>query len=244
MDSQKFSKIAESLRQYRRAELKDFEEIGDNPVDLLYVDPLAENAILNTVLSVNTTFIVGRKGTGKSTVFAKAQSEIRKRKDLISVYVDVKSLYEIISSSQVPINSIGEAQIAREVLLSHSLRKSFLAAVLTELIKEIKESVSKMSLWDRWTGKKKEYQEVIDSLTNLSDNKVKVSKLTDEEIPILRYISEKVRDKNQYSHKEKSTLKFGAKASSIPSSTFDAVLENSDESLSDSEVIMNIQMLY
>ena len=73
MDINRFSKVAESLRQYRRAELKDFEtEVGSKPIDLLYVDPLPGDAILNSVLSSNTTFLLGRKGTGKSTIFAKA----------------------------------------------------------------------------------------------------------------------------------------------------------------------------
>jgi putative ribosome biogenesis GTPase RsgA len=63
--------------------LKDFEaEIASNPLEALYVDPLPGDAILQTMLSSSTTFILGRKGTGKSTVFAKAQSEIRKRNDL------------------------------------------------------------------------------------------------------------------------------------------------------------------
>lgn len=74
MDLDKFAKIAESLRQYRRAELKDFEtEVGSKPVEVLYVDPLQGDAILKSVISSNTTFLLGRKGTGKSTVFAKAQ---------------------------------------------------------------------------------------------------------------------------------------------------------------------------
>jgi putative ribosome biogenesis GTPase RsgA len=100
MNPKKFSRIAESLRQYRRAELKDFEQdIGDNPVEALYVDPLPGDGVLQTVLSSNTTFLTGRKGTGKSTVFAKAQSDMRKRADLVSVYIDVKSLYEIIATN-------------------------------------------------------------------------------------------------------------------------------------------------
>jgi putative ribosome biogenesis GTPase RsgA len=83
MNPQKFARIAESLRQYRRAELRDFEEeIGTRPVDTLYVDPLPNDAVLTSVLSSNTTFLLGRKGTGKSTIFAKAQSDLRKRKDL------------------------------------------------------------------------------------------------------------------------------------------------------------------
>ena len=89
MEKEKFAKIAESLRQYRRAELRDFEsEIGAKPVDALYVDPLQGGAVLQSVLSSNTTFILGRKGTGKSTIFAKAQSVLRSKKDIISALID------------------------------------------------------------------------------------------------------------------------------------------------------------
>ena len=79
MDKEKFLAITNSLRQYRRAELKDFDkDLGNTPaIDLLYTDPLPANAILKQVLSPNTTFLLGRKGTGKSTVFAEAQSVIK-----------------------------------------------------------------------------------------------------------------------------------------------------------------------
>ena len=89
MDSAKFGRIAESLRQYRRAELKEFEsDVGESPVDSLYVDPLPESAVLNSVLSGNTTFLLGRKGTGKSTIFGRAQSVFRQRKDVLAIYVE------------------------------------------------------------------------------------------------------------------------------------------------------------
>jgi hypothetical protein len=40
LNPDQFAKIAESLRQYRRAELADFQDdVGGDPVDLLYVDP-------------------------------------------------------------------------------------------------------------------------------------------------------------------------------------------------------------
>jgi hypothetical protein len=56
MNLEIFSKVSESLRQYRRAELKDFEsEIGEKPVDQLYVDALPGGAVLQAVLSSNTT---------------------------------------------------------------------------------------------------------------------------------------------------------------------------------------------
>lgn len=119
-DAPKFARIAESLRQYRRAELKDFEaEIVANPLEALYVDPLPGDAILQTMLSSSTTFILGRKGTGKSTVFAKAQSEIRKRNDLISIHTDVQALYETINASEVPISDISDSEISDHIFKSH-----------------------------------------------------------------------------------------------------------------------------
>jgi predicted ATP-binding protein involved in virulence len=80
-------------------------------MDLLYVDPLESDAVLKTVTLNNTTFLVGRKGTGKSTVFAKAQIELRKRQDAISICVDVKSLHELLSTNEAAIQSLQDATI-------------------------------------------------------------------------------------------------------------------------------------
>jgi hypothetical protein len=123
MDPQKFARIAESLRQYRRAELKDFEvELGGRPLDTLYVDPLPNNAVLNSVLSTNTTFLLGRKGTGKSTVFARTQTILRERKDTLSTYIDVKSLYDVVDPSDVP-HEQDFTDVDAGVYRAHMLRK-------------------------------------------------------------------------------------------------------------------------
>ena len=134
MDKLKFSKIAESLRQYRRAELNDFEkDLGGKPVDLLYVDPLPSDAVLLAVLSSNSTFLLGRKGTGKSTVFARAQSIIREKRESISVYIDVKAIYDLLGSIELPVKAVPPDQISDDVLHSHLLRKYFLASVISFL---------------------------------------------------------------------------------------------------------------
>ena len=62
----------------------------------IIIDPLASDAVLKTMLQNNTTLLVRRKGTGKSTVFAKSQFVLRKRADVISVYIYVNSLHEIL----------------------------------------------------------------------------------------------------------------------------------------------------
>src|ERR1700693_5823465 len=87
-----FADAAQSLKLYRRAELLDQK---DRPlIEQLYVDPLPNNAVLSAMLRPNTTFVIGRKGTGKSTVFQRAQHEIRKQKRAVSAYVDIKTVFE------------------------------------------------------------------------------------------------------------------------------------------------------
>src|SRR5690606_38192531 len=131
MDLDKFSKISESLRQYRRAELRDFEsDLGAKPIEQLYVDALPGNAVLNSVLSSNTTFLLGRKGTGKSTVFAKAQSTLREKGEIISVYVDVKSLIEVLDSNSSPTYELESMGISLVAYRTHLLRKAMLGRVI------------------------------------------------------------------------------------------------------------------
>ena len=197
MDATKFFRIAESLTQYRRAELKDFETdiSAADPLNALYVDPLHGEAVLNTMLSSSTTFISGRKGTGKSTVIAKAQSRMRERKDLLSIYVDVKALYETVKASEVPVVETPDIEISSELYRSHMIRKSFLAAVLAELVAEIKKAGENMSLWDRWTGRQWDYNQLVEKLSQLAVD-VKKARLTDEELPILRRINETARTRH------------------------------------------------
>lgn len=197
MNIGRFAKMAESLRQYRRAELKDFEaEIGNKPIDLLYVDPLPGDAILNSVLSSNTTFLLGRKGTGKSTVFAKAQSVIREKKDIISIYVDVKSLYDILLSVDIQELDVSEHKISKATYRSHILRKLLLGNVIAELLKEISSVCDSMSLFDRWLGAKRQYDDLKNSLKKI-EVKLKEARLEMHELPVLQKISRQTRSKTQ-----------------------------------------------
>lgn len=203
MNLVKFSKIAESLRQYRRAELKDFEaETGGKPVDQLYVDPLPGDAVLQSVLSSNTTFLLGRKGTGKSTVFARAQSVLRERKDIISLYIDVKSIYDVMDAIDATGVDLASHGISPTAYRSHMLRKVMLGKVIAELLKEIGAACERLSIWDRWTGVKRQYQDLISSLSAL-ETKIKSAKLEQHEIPVLQRISHQLRMKKQHENSQK-----------------------------------------
>ena len=210
MDPQKFSRVAESLRQYRRAELKDFaSEVGENPIDDLYVDPLPSDAVLTTILSGNTTFLTGRKGTGKSTVFAKAQSEIRKRNDLISVYIDVKSLHELAAGNQAVAVDPKLAEIDSSIYQAHMLRKNFLGETLRQLLSEVESACEAMTLVQRWSGRKRGYKELIKKLSAIADRVGKCD-LKEEELPILRQIAAKSKSRDESENQKTRTAKISA----------------------------------
>ncbi|WP_334009482.1 hypothetical protein [Burkholderia cepacia] len=241
MDQIKFSKIAESLRQYRRAELKDFEsEIGAKPIDQLYVDALPGDAVLNSVLSNNTTFLLGRKGTGKSTVFAKAQSVLRKKKDIISIYIDVKSLYDVIGASEFSAESAAEHGVSAVAYRSHILRKTALGHVIFELLEEVNLACDNLSLLDRWLGAKKQLEELKGSLEKLS-NSVKDARLEKHEIPILQKITKQIRSKQQTENstttagKASGGLKLGSKDQDFNLNA-EGSLSDFDKTLDDNEI--------
>src|SRR5258708_18308245 len=91
-----FRAASQSLKLYRRAELED--ENQKSLIKDLYVDPLPAEHVFNTVLRPNTTFLIGRKGTGKSTIFQRVQYELRHMHGYASAYVDIKTVFEASST--------------------------------------------------------------------------------------------------------------------------------------------------
>lgn len=241
-----FAKVAESLRQYRRAELLDFEDdIGEKPVDLIYVDPLPDDSVLNSVLSGNTTFVLGRKGTGKSTLFAKAQKLLREKGKTISVYLDVKTLHEIVAAAETPAANQIQTTLNPAVTRSHILRKEALAHVIAELLKEIGIASDNMSLPQRWFGKGKKYEELKNSLIDLS-LRIKRAPLNLDELPILTKIDRSIRSKAALETNQTSKSKLGGNisengasiAGEFSSAEFEKTLEDQELYQEYSDVII------
>lgn len=163
-----FADAAQSLRLYRRAELLAADT--DEPlVEKLYVDPLQNDAVLETMMRPNTTFLIGRKGTGKSTVFQRAQHDIRKSKKSISAYIDIKTVYESaevdpeipqrLAASQI---AVSETELKRILLY-----RAFTKAVFSEIQKEIKSQVNNsvvLRFKESLSGKRNEVIEALDEL--------------------------------------------------------------------------------
>lgn len=84
MDINKYLKFAESLKLVRNEVLEDND--SKDLIDEIYTDLLPQNGVINKVNLPRTTILVGRKGTGKSTIFRKSIKDTDKNKNIISIY--------------------------------------------------------------------------------------------------------------------------------------------------------------
>lgn len=136
MNSEEFLKAVDTLKLYRRAELVD--ERGQQLISQLYVDPLPNDHVLKTLLKKNTTFLIGRKGTGKSTIFQRAQESLNDDKQSTWAYIDIKTLYESSTSEIIGAVPQGiESSLPVDVIKKLSVFRSF----VIELIQEIKRQI-------------------------------------------------------------------------------------------------------
>lgn len=151
----RFEEAIQSLKQYRRAELESPQ--GEDLIEKLYVDPLPNEYVHKQLRRASTTFLIGRKGTGKSTVFLRAQKSLLSEKDVVSTYVDIKTVFE---SAQVDpalltsLKSINGA-LPEEELHRLLLMISFLKAVIEGVRDDLKKKLSsswKFRIKEAFTG--------------------------------------------------------------------------------------------
>jgi DNA-binding MarR family transcriptional regulator len=98
-DNTKFLEFSESLKLVRKNRIEDF--IVDKNIDDIYTDLLPSDGVITKLNLPRTTILVGRKGTGKSTIFQKSQKDLISNRKCISIYIDVKSLYDN-STPEIP----------------------------------------------------------------------------------------------------------------------------------------------
>lgn len=173
MRKEAFLKAVDTLKLYRRAELVD--ERGQQLISQLYVDPLPNNHVLRTLLRNNTTFLIGRKGTGKSTIFQRAQESLNTDTQSTWAYIDIKTLYE--SSTSEIIGAIPEeieSALPLDVIKRLSVFKSFVIELIQEIKSQIQLRVS-ATIWNQvkeaFTGTAFELFEKLDEFVEeLKDN--------------------------------------------------------------------------
>ena len=170
---EKFLRLVDSLRLYRRANIKD----GDkNLIEDLYVDPLNGDLILKAMLKPHTTLLIGRKGTGKSTIINRFQYEIRKKDNEIALYIDVNSVYDSAkNSSLLPKEIIKD--IPETTLMTFYMYREFISSVLESLKEEIKEKlfiskIEKFFLRDKNKYTKEEFFQKLEEIFKKAINSV------------------------------------------------------------------------
>lgn len=210
-----FSNAAESLKKYRRAELVD-DNSGKSLLDKLYVDLLPGNVVLEKCMRDNTTFLVGRKGTGKSTIFLKLENEYRKRKQFLPCYVDVKTIYE--SSQAQAINQpyleeFFDEENLNKYLISRNFIRSILKGIYEEIDKQRQSIFGRVANKVRGNGNESIKNQISELLYKIEDNE----KLKDVEIPILQQRKNKLNkeSRNQEECVENSSANINANIKKI-----------------------------
>jgi hypothetical protein len=166
-----FADAAQSLKLYRRAELTA--DDNDKPlIEQLYVDPLPNDGIFTAMMRSNTTFLIGRKGTGKSTIFQRAQHEIRKQPKSISAYLDIKTIFE---SSEIDPALLQKLELSQGALPSEGVRRIFLyeefiKAVLVEIRTELRKQIDRSFLSRLKEKFLSSSEEVFEALDDLIEN--------------------------------------------------------------------------
>ncbi|MGG0940762.1 winged helix-turn-helix domain-containing protein [Bacillus subtilis] len=131
-----FFEMVDSLKKSRRADLSDINS-DDKIIEKLYSDPLHNQLVFSTCMKPNTSILVGRKGTGKSTVIARLQHEIRKTNDKLSLYIDVKNVYEQSKTFTYNVNEY-KGMMESDDLQRYLVAKSFLSLILKQIKEEVK----------------------------------------------------------------------------------------------------------
>ena len=199
-----FFEAVESLKKYRRADLIDNK--GRDLLKELYTDLLPNDYILKKTLKENTTFLVGRKGTGKSTIFLRLEQELKTKKEYLPCYLDVKTIYE---SSQTVLSSTQEleALLDSKLLEKYLVERAFIQTVLTTILNEISNkfnSNTEKLLKAIGLSKVEEVKEKISELKHNIENNNYLKKI---ELPILQTINSKKTTINEENDEVASSIK-------------------------------------
>lgn len=214
-DKENFLHAVESLKKYRRSELIDDE--GKNLLEKLYTDLLPEEYILKKCLKENTTYLVGRKGTGKSTIFLRIEQELRKKDGVLPCYVDVKTVYES-SQAEFMNSSYLEEYLEPQLLKKYLIERNFLQNVLQQLIKEIEIECDNFfeKIKSSIVGTKNDL--VLLKLKGLKNKIENNEHLKEIEIPIIKKISAKEYSANKYNQESSKSASLRGNTTGVSAS--------------------------
>ncbi len=169
-----FYQASTSLKLFSRAELND--EKNRSLIEKLYVDPLPNEQVFKTLMASSTTLLIGRKGTGKSTVFQRVQHEIRKGKsNIISAYMDIRNVFESSQVDQVTSDRLDllENALTAEQVQKFLLYKRFAKTLISEITQELRSQIERSYLSrirERMLGTSDEVFQGLNNLAARLDN--------------------------------------------------------------------------
>lgn len=158
---EKFLEFAESLKLVRNDYV---ENEGKKIIEDIYTDLLPNNGVINKVILPRTTVLIGRKGTGKSTIFQKAQIELDKNKKCIAIYIDVKSLYD--NSSPTLPNEIEKLPESQE-LIKYLIYSNFIKEIILKTKEKLKNRVEKNFILKKISISELIYEDTFAQLDNI-----------------------------------------------------------------------------
>lgn len=176
-----FSNMVDSLRQFRRYELSD--EKDRDLIEDVYVDPMEADGLLELCKKDNTTVLVGRKGTGKSTIFMRMQHELRKKNQIMTCYIDVKDIFDKTKRNFSSLQYLTD--MSKEEAEVYSLQRQFIINFLNELIDEIEKNYQSISKKIQFTVKGVNSKKALHSLVSIKNNLENNQHLTEIELESL-----------------------------------------------------------
>lgn len=172
-DINTFLEFAESLKLVRRANL---EKEGKTIIEKIYTDLLPNNGVINKVNLPRTTIVVGRKGTGKSTIFYKSQMDLDKNGENITVYIDTKSLYDN-STPSLP-EELEKSEQSRE-LIKYLIYSNLLKEIIVRTKEKIKRRLNENKIISFFGINEEKIDYINHELENIQDSIDKVFKTLD-----------------------------------------------------------------
>ena len=193
-DKNNFFSATGSLKKYRRADLLD--EKGNTLIQELYVDLLPNQQVFKSCLSDNTTFLVGRKGTGKSTIFLRLENEYRKKKEYISCYLDTKTIFESAKSDFLSFDYLSDKipnNAHEKYLIERAFIQSILVGIINELSKQFQSTLDKIRSVLGF-DKTNEVQDKLKSLLNQIQNNEHLKSI---EIPVVSEVNRRLKSSSE-----------------------------------------------
>lgn len=202
-DADKFFNAVDSLKRFKRAEIKDSKD--KSLIESLYTDLLPNEHVFKMCFSDNTTFLIGRKGTGKSTIILKLENEYRKKSTYLPCYIDTKTVFESIKGEYHKIDYL-KGKIPDEYLDNYLIERTFIKNILKsigdELNKKADNLISKITGVVQIPKKNSVKTKINDLLLKIENNQI----LKSIEIPVIAEVITKLSGNNEKETKKEKNI--------------------------------------